>query len=260
MQTTILILLSITVEVAALAAVDPTTAMTAQTFTAGDGLVLPYREWQAPVIGDQRLPLVIFLHGAGGRGNDNRTHLRDSLPTLLAAVQERHPCVLIAPQCPADVKWTGINWQQRPLAERTPEPTRPAAAVLDLIAHLLANRPIDRTRILLTGVSMGGSGTWDLATRAPGLFAAIMPVCGGCDVRNAALLRNQPLWAFQGARDPVVTPDLARALIAELRANGQQPQYTEYPDADHGIGARAYGEVEALRWLFHQSRSAGAGR
>jgi predicted peptidase len=254
MQTAILTPLIILSLVTSLVAADPVSEMTAQTFTASDGLVLPYRVWQAPVTGDERLPLVIFLHGAGGRGNDNRTQLRDGLVQLLAAIQQRHPCVLIAPQCPADVKWTGINWQQRPLAERTPKPTRPAAAVLELIAELITMRPIDRTRIYLTGVSMGGSGTWDLATRAPGLFAAIMPVCGGCDVRNAALWANQSLWAFPGARDTVVTPDLARSLIAELRANGQQLKYTEYPDAGHDIGSKVYGEAESLRWLFSQAR------
>lgn len=254
MQTAILTLLVFLATSATLNAADPVTEMSAQTFTARDGLVLPYRVWQAPVTGDERLPLVVFLHGAGGRGNDNRTQLRDGLMQLLAAVQQRQACVLIAPQCPADVKWTGINWQQRPLAERTPEPTRPAAAVLELIAELCTTRPINRTRIYLTGVSMGGSGTWDLATRAPGLFAAIMPVCGGCDVRNATLWKNQSLWAFQGARDTVVTADLARSLIAELRANGQQPKYTEYLDVGHDIGPTVYNEVDSLRWLFSQSR------
>ncbi len=243
---------------AALNAADPATVMTAHTFTATNGLVLPYRQWHAPVSGDTRLPLLIFLHGAGGRGDDNRKHLRDGLPQLLAAVQERHPCVLIAPQCPADIKWTGIVWQDRPLASRTAEPTRSAAAVLELIDALSRDLPIDRTRILVTGVSMGGSGTWDLATRTPGRFAAIMPVCGGCDARSASLLRGQRIWAFQGARDEVVLPELPRALMAALRDLGDQPRYSEFPDAGHDIGPRVYAERDALAWLFSSTLRAPA--
>lgn len=239
---------------AVLPAVDPASAMSADTFTAKDGLALPYRVWQAPVADGQRLPLVLFLHGSGGRGDDNRKQLRDGLPLLLSAVMDRHPCILVAPQCPGDIKWTGVVWQDSPLTARTLEPTRAAAAVLDLIAHLSEQLPVDHTRILLTGVSMGGSGTWDLATRAPDLFAAIMPICGGCDAREAARYTDQTIWAFQGARDDVVKPDLPRLLIAALRDRGIRPRYTEFPEAGHDIAKRVYGDAETVQWLLDQQR------
>jgi predicted peptidase len=239
---------------ALLPGVDPTSVMTAASFTARDGQVLPYRIYQAPAAEDQRLPLVIFLHGSGGRGDDNRKQLRDGLPALLDAVMARHPCIVIAPQCPADAKWTGIVWQDRPLAERTPEPTRPAAAVLELISALVRDLPVDARRILLTGVSMGGSGTWDLPTRAPGRFAALLPICGGCDARSAHRYDDTPLWAFQGARDEVVLPELPRAMIAALRAAGRQPRYQEFPEAGHDIARRVYGDPAVLAWFFAQVR------
>ncbi len=254
MQAAVLSAMALMACVAAMSAADPTTVMTAHTFTAGNGLVLPYRRWQAPTNGDTRLPLLVFLHGSGGRGDDNRKQVRDGLPQLLAAVQERHPCVLIAPQCPADMKWTGIVWQDRPLAPRTAEPTPAAAAVLGLIDALSRDLPIDRQRILLTGVSMGGSGIWDLATRAPGLFAAIMPVCGGCDHRSAPLLEDQRLWAFQGTRDDVVRPELPRTMIAALLGLGGKPRYTEFASAGHDIASQVYADREALTWLFASRR------
>lgn len=250
MQAAVLILLSLGV----LTAADSVALMSAHTFTAMNGQVLPYRRWQAEAPLGTRLPLVIFLHGSGGRGDDNRAQLRDGLPQLLEAVRERHPCILVAPQCPLDAKWTGIVWQQRPLAERTAEPTRPAVAVLELIDSLAKNLPVDADRIMLTGVSMGGSGTWDLATRAPGRFAALMPVCGGCDARNAALYDPTPLWAFQGVRDEVVLPELPRAMIPALTARGLSPQYQEFSDAGHDIAKRVYSDRQVVEWLLTQSR------
>jgi predicted peptidase len=252
MQTAVLILFSI----GALAAADPALLMSAHTFTASDGQVLPYRRWQAETAADTRLPLVVFLHGAGGRGDDNHTHLRDGLPHLLEALRVRHPCILVAPQCPPDAKWTGIIWQERPLMPRTTTPTRPAAAVLELITALGDGLPIDPDRILLTGVSMGGSGTWDLATRAPGRFAALMPLCGGCDARDAVLYDHTPLWAFQGSHDEVVLPELPRAMMAALTARGRTPRYREFPDAGHDIARRVYGDAEAVAWLLAQRRAA----
>jgi predicted peptidase len=250
MQAAVLILLSFGV----LTAADPTTLMSAHTFTATNGQVLPYRQWQAEEPTGKRLPLVVFLHGSGGRGDDNRTQLRDGLPHLLDAVRERHPCILIAPQCPLDAKWTGIVWQHRPLAERTADPTKPTAAVMELIDVLVSTLPIDRSRILLTGVSMGGSGTWDIATRRPGFFAALMPICGGCDARNAPLYDRTPLWAFHGARDDIVDPELPRTMIAALEARGLAPRYREFADAGHNIANRVYTDTAVLTWLFAQQR------
>jgi predicted peptidase len=220
-----------------------------------DGKSLPYR--LAKPVGDdgqQRYPLLLYLHGAGERGDDNVSQLKHATPVLLSdSVRKRYPGYLVAPQCPADRKWTGTNWQaDHP--RQTERITETLALVLDLVADLQTKHRIDPKRIYVTGVSMGASATWDLASRRPELFAAAVPICGGCHPAQGARLAKLPLWAFQGAKDEVVKPDMARRTLEAIRRAGGDPKYTEYPDRGHDIWRPAYQSPSLLPWLFAQKR------
>ena len=217
---------------------------------------LPYRLARPPASAPgKKFPLVVILHGAGQRGTDNAQHLASVVPAFLAAdIRARHPSFIVAPQCPPDVKWTAVNWQAIPPAPQTAEPTYAMHLVLELIARLSADLPIDNDRIYLVGVSMGGSGTWDLITRRPDLFAAAIPLCGGADAATGRRLAALPVWCFQGARDDVVRPALSRDMIAAIKAAGGAPRYTEFPDAGHEIAAEVFRDPAVIPWLFAQRR------
>lgn len=229
------------------------------TYTDAAGSALPYRLARPAALSaasGERFPLVVILHGAGQRGTDNEAQTHSIVPVFLSAENRaRHPAFVVAPQCPPDVKWTGINWQQLPPAPQTPEPTSAARLVLELIGKLCADLPVDRDRVYLVGVSMGGSGAWDIATRHPDRFAGAIILCGGAHAEQGHRLARLPVWCFQGAKDDVVVPALSRAMIAAIRAAGGTPRYTEFPDAGHAIVDLVFRDPEVLPWLLAQRRS-----
>jgi predicted peptidase len=242
-------------------AADAAALLEKHTFKNPAGEKLPYRLARpekisgTPSAPAARFPLVVILHGAGERGDDNEKQIRGIVPAFLTPdVRARHPAFVVAPQCPLDVKWTGINWQQLPLAPQTPEPTYAARLVLELIEKLSTDLPIDRDRVYLVGVSMGGSGTWDLATRHPERFAGAIVLCGGAHAEQGHRVARLPVWCFQGAKDDVVVPDISRNMVAAIKAAGGVPRYTEYPDAGHSIVDLVFRDSTAVDWLFAQRR------
>lgn len=226
------------------------------TFTEA-GQSLPYRLARpANEKSQARFPLVIVLHGAGERGTDNEKQVRSIVPVYLSPENRaQHPCFLLAPQCPPDAKWTGINWQQIPHAPQTPEPTYPTRLLLALIDKLVAELPLDRDRVYVTGVSMGGSGAWDLVTRRPELFGGAVILCGGADDAVGHRAARVPVWCFQGAMDDVVVPSLSRNMIAALKRAGGAPRYTEFPDAGHNIVQLTFSDPAVVEWVFAQRRA-----
>ena len=213
----------------------------------------------ASVAGDgrdgHRYPLVLFLHGAGERGNDNLKQLK-YLPTWLAdpALRQRHPCFVLAPQCRMDERWVDVSWAD---ATSTPQPTTPTidlAAATKALEETLVREAIDPARIYLTGLSMGGYGTWDLAARMPDRFAAILPVCGGGDDRVADSIAALPIWCFHGDADTTVPVDRSRTMIAAVKAAGGRPIYSELPGVGHDSWTPAYQDRFVLDWLFSQRK------
>lgn len=202
-----------------------------------------------------RHPVVLFLHGAGERGDDNEAQLK-FLPLWMAEPgnRKRHPCFLIAPQCRKDRAWAEIDWKSKqplPLAER---PTADLAAAVAALDAVLAEDAADPSRIYLTGLSMGGYGTWDLACRSPDRFAAALPICGGGDRAAAERLAAMPLWCFHGVDDPVVPVDLSRSMIEAIIAAGGVPISSELPGVGHDSWTPAYRNPAVLDWLFAQRR------
>jgi predicted peptidase len=113
---------------------------------------------------------------------------------------------------------------------------------------------LDESRLYLTGLSMGGYGTWDLLARHPKMFAAAVPVCGGADEATAPVIKDIPIWFFHGGALPVVPTYRSRNMIKALKAAGGEPKYTEYPGVGHNSWDRAYSEPELPKWLFAQKR------
>lgn len=228
-----------------------------RTFTGSAGNVLRYRllkpENYDPAA-KTVYPLVVFLHGAGERGDDNESQLVHGLKEFAKAkTRKQHPCFLIAPQCPSDQKWVEVDWS----ADRhtTPkEPSEPLGLVVELLDVLQKDYRIDSKRLYVTGLSMGGYGTWDLLARLPNRIAAAMPICGGADEATAPRVAKVPVWAFHGALDTAVQPERTRRMIDALRKAGGLPGHTEYPDVGHDSWSQTYRDPEVLRWLFAQRR------
>lgn len=248
-------------------------AMTARTFDAGSGHVLPYRLFipagAAPAgAAAKKVPLVLFLHGAGGRGTDNRKQVTDqpaSLVFIQPANQANWPLFMVAPQCPPDQQWVAMPWgEPSGKGKRPANPTWPLAAAVALVDRLVAEYPnIDPTRIYITGFSMGGYGTFDAAARWPKKWRAAVPICGGYDETQVGPLVGLPLWAFHAEDDHAVPVGRTRAVIDALKARGGKPRYTEYPaSAKHGHFSwiPAYAEAQLLPWMFGDARASGSER
>lgn len=197
-------------------------------------------------------PLVLFLHGAGERGNDNEAQLTWGVWRFVEdSVQQKHPSIVVAPQAPREQYWGRIDWRES--LKMTEQPSKPLALTIKLIKQLQKDFSIDRTRMYITGLSMGGFGTWDLISRHPGMFAAAAPVCGGGDTRQAHRLAGVPIWNFHGAIDGVVPPQKSRDMIAAIRYAGGAPGYSEYPDVGHFSWIPAYREPALVDWMFSKS-------
>lgn len=221
-------------------------------FASATGGSLPYRLFRPVLQGNKTYPLVVFLHGSGERGNDNEKQLWNGVRNFtLPGNQKKYPCFVLAPQCPERERWVEVDF--RAAAHHQPDSiSAPLQNVMYLILELSGKEPIDPKRIYITGLSMGGFGTWDLICRYPSFFAAAVPVCGGGDTSRAPHLSNTPVWAFHGAKDDVVLPALSSDMILAIRKAGGHPKLTLYPDANHNSWDAAYSEKKMFRWLFRQ--------
>lgn len=235
---------------------NPADLYEARTFTGSDSATLGYR-LLAPKNYDpkQKYPLVLVLHGAGERGSDNAVQLKYGAPLFIKdEVREKYPCFVVAPQCPAEQKWSEVDWTSTAPLTQTEKPTAPMALVLGALEALQKEFSIDPDRLYVTGLSMGGYGTWDLITRFPEKWAAAAPICGGGDTKVAARVKSLPIWAFHGLEDPTVKVIRTQEMIAALEAAGGKPLFSVYPYVKHDSWNIAYGEPELLPWLFAQKR------
>ncbi|RLS77311.1 MAG: phospholipase [Planctomycetota bacterium] len=200
-------------------------------------------------------PLVLFLHGAGERGDDNAMHLK-FLPKWLAApeMRERYPCFVLVPQCRKGHQWVDVPWADQQSTPQAPGPTTDLAAAVAALDDVIAKERVDTSRIYLTGLSMGGYGTWDLGARMPERFAALLPICGGGDENTVGRIAKLPVWCFHGDADTAVPVGRSRAMIEALRAAGGSPKYSELPGVGHDSWTPAYRDPAVLDWLFEQSR------
>ena len=181
-------------------------------------------------------PLVLFLHGAGERGNDLEL-VKTHGPPKLIEEGKSFPFIVVSPQCPKD-----RNWQPMELTA--------------LVDEIVAKQKVDLDRIYVTGLSMGGFGTWALAAAAPERFAAIIPICGGGDVIATRRLTKLPAWVFHGAKDPVVPLKRSEDMVDALKKGNGNVKFTVYPEATHDSWTATYENPEVYAWLLEQKRVA----
>lgn len=181
-------------------------------------------------------PLLLFLHGSGERG-DNLELVKKHGPPKLAAEGKEFPFIVVSPQCPKGRWWEPLE-------------------LLALLDDLSGKYKVDADRIYVTGLSMGGFGTWSLAAHAPDKFAAIAPICGGGEKYWAKQIAHLPTWAFHGAKDAGVPPERSQAMIDEIAKNGGHPKITIYPEAGHDAWSETYNNPEFYKWLLEQKRTA----
>lgn len=205
---------------------------------------------------DKAWPLIVFLHGAGERGDDGIAQTKAGIGPAILKNPERFPAIVLLPQCP-----NGTEWSSR----------------LDsLEAQMDATRKefnIDSKRIYLTGLSMGGYGTWLWGAIKTDVFAALIPICGGGDpadiqrllktpgsnpfgshASRVRALAKVPIWAFHGGSDSVVPPANTRTMVEAVKAAGGNVQYTEYEGVDHNSWDRTYQSADTISWLLKQTK------
>jgi predicted peptidase len=227
-------------------------------FHTANGLTLPYR-LLLPENYDstKKYPLVLFLHGAGERGTDNEKQLVHGAKLFLSEVNRKNfPAIVVAPQCPENDYWANVT------IDRTTSPftlafdyskreTKALAAAIELIKQLAIQEGVSKNRIYVTGLSMGGMGTFEAVHRYPKLFASAAPICGGGDtVRYSKQAAKVPFWIFHGDKDAVVGVNESRAMVTRLKALNAKVKYTEYGGVNHNSWDYAFAEPDFMKWLF----------
>jgi len=181
---------------------------------------------------EQKWPLMLFLHGAGERGSDLNLVKKHGPPKLIEQGREL-PFIVVSPQCPA-----GVWWSER------------LDTLMALLDEIESKYEVDPSRVYLTGLSMGGFGTWALACERPERFAAIVPICGGGQWFLADRLKKVPVWAFHGAKDPVVPLDLSKSMVEAVKRMGGDAKLTVYPEANHDSWTATYDDPKVYEWLL----------
>lgn len=202
----------------------------------------------------RRFPLVIFLHGSGERGNNNEAQLQWGVSNFATdQAMSLHPAFVIAPQCPEGQGWANTTRNNKSI-QMLSTPSKPMELLIDLIRKVTKDFRVDTNRIYITGLSMGGYGTYDAIERYPNLFAAAVPVCGGGDVSKAASIAHIPMWIFHGAEDPAVDPVYSIDMVQALTKAGAHPGFTQYPSVGHFSWIAAYSDPLMMGWLFSQHK------
>jgi predicted peptidase len=221
-------------------------------YTNAAGETLNYRQLISDYDPVSKYPLVIFLHGSGERGDDNIAQLKWGVQNFATSnSMKMHPAIVIAPQCPKEMSWGNYSDTDMSLLS---SPSVPMKLLIELIKETIQKLPIDTDRIYITGLSMGGFGTFDAISRYPDLFAAAVPVCGGGDTKNAASIAHIPIWIFHGALDGAVNPVLSHNMLKALTDAGAHPGFTQYPKAGHFSWIAAYDDDMMMDWLFSQKK------
>ncbi|MBR4863184.1 MAG: prolyl oligopeptidase family serine peptidase [Oscillospiraceae bacterium] len=217
---------------------------------------LPYRIY-IPFNYDpqKQYPLVVNLHGAGLRGADNAKHLKFiDVPMSMPEVN-LDDAIIICPQCPENQKWVDSNWGMGSYSLANVPESNEMKAVVELVCQLQENYSVDAGRIYACGFSMGGYGTWNLLMNHPDLFCAGVPMCGAGDPGMAETLKNIPVWAVHGAKDPTVPVSGSRDMATALEnVGGTLWHYTELPDNEHDVWNYTYGNAEIFAWLMAQRK------
>jgi predicted peptidase len=185
----------------------------------------------------KKWPLIIYLHGAGERGDDLEKVKCNGWP-LLIEQSKKFGFIIVAPQCPLNDWWTDYTKELKNLTD-----------------YIKTEYNVDSSRVYLTGLSMGGFGTWRLAEKYSQDFAAIVPICGGGDsLWMGKNLKTVPIWAFHGAKDDIVPLKRSQEMVDAVNAAGGNAKLTIWPDAKHDSWTEAYKTEELYKWLLSHKR------
>lgn len=228
------------------------------------GAELPYRLLSPERDSGKKFPLVIFLHGAYERGNDNEAQLNIGGRFFLRdSIRQKYAAYVLFPQCPANDTWayfenqidftTGFakNWNF-PFRK---EPTVVTGLLKKLIDQIIASGKIDLSKIYIAGLSQGGMGVLDLIARYPEIFAAGISICGAGEPTTSKLFSGKvALWLFHGDQDPVVPKEFSQQFYKRLKRTGAVVRYSEYAGVEHNSWVNAFKEPELMNWLFRQMK------
>ncbi|MGL4610595.1 MAG: prolyl oligopeptidase family serine peptidase [Trueperaceae bacterium] len=201
-------------------------------------LELPYLLYLPKNAEKKKLPLVMFLHGSGERGNDLNLLKHNGLPKVIDMPKvidngQDFPFIVVSPQCPADSWWT-----------------LELEALKGLLESVIKKHNVDTKRVYITGLSMGGMGTWQFAIHYPELVAAILPVCGGGEVHLTDRLRDIPVWAFHGDKDNIVLPEESKRMVDGVNRHGGNAKLTVYKNVGHDSWTKTYNNPKIYAWLL----------
>ena len=195
----------------------------------------PFVEYSCK-IKNEKMPLIVQLHGAGERGKGKEDLKKVDINGFSEYLKTaEHNCIVVMPQCPENTFWAARG-----------------ETIIKFIEHLIKEYNVDEEKVYLTGLSMGGYGTWFTAMARPDMFAAIAPVCGGGMAWNAEVLK-MPVWAFHGAEDPVVSVTQSDEMVSALKKCGADITYTKIDDVGHNVWDYTY-DKELLEWLLSKRR------
>jgi predicted peptidase len=186
---------------------------------------------------DVESPIILFLHGKGSGGTDGKKQARGGLAAAIKKDEKKFPFLVVFPQSEKDT-WAANSDD--------------AKRAIDILTEVQKEYKTDSKRVYLTGLSMGGFGTWALAAKYPDKWAAIVPICGGGNPRDAEKIKNIPCWCFHGDADPTVPVENSRRMIKALKDAGGDPKYDELPGVKHDAWTTAYGKKELYEWLLMQ--------
>ena len=200
-------------------------------------------------------PVLILLHGAGERGDDNASQMKNMVATLFADEDSPiHDAIFLCPQCPADNQWVDTPWADGNYSIDDVPQSNESLAVLEMLSLVRSEYNVDGDRIYLMGISMGGFGTWDLILRNPDLFAAAIPICGGGDPTKVSAIAKMPIRTFHGDADKIVPVDGTRAMVEALLAVGGNIEYEELAGYGHNVWSYAAEKEGLMDWLFMQRK------
>lgn len=228
-----------------------------QEFVSSENVRLPYRIMVPQSINEsETYPLVIFLHGSGERGDDNEKQLLHGASVFSNPVNaEKYPAFVVFPQCKEKFWTENINERMFMPGSPTPNLSKTEASLMELVNDIVANNPIDKSRIYIVGISMGGIATYDLVCRYPQQFAAAVPICGAVNPDRLPSATDVSFMIFHGEDDDEIPSFCSREAYKALNAAGANVEYVEFSGVGHECWDSAFNYTNFLPWLFSQTKS-----
>ncbi len=226
-----------------------------------NGHTMPYRillpkEYDV----NKKYPMLLMLHGAGERGDDNQVQLTHGADLFLnKEIMEDYPAIVVFPQCPKNSYWSNVDKKVSDKAftfdfKEKGKPTQAMATLLKLVKQLKQEYKVDKNRIYVGGLSMGGMGTFEIVRRDPETFAAAFTICGGAHPDTASKLTKTDWWVFHGDADVVVDYQHSLRMVDALKKVGAHVKFTIYEGVNHNSWENAFAEPDLLPWLFSKSK------